>query len=661
MKYQILGVYTFLYIFSFLTSCQNLRESDCSPLQQPLEVMFEDSILVNFCKSPFDAEKMWVQSSNNPFKITQIDLKTGKKRALENEYARFYRPNNMESYYQKDPYDAFIWFALPGSNVVLYNPKTDVFWDIAVSNVQRIIPRPNEVYFVSDKGLLYWDRKTKSLTSIPGMPPKNYYHSTMPNDSTLFLNAEFTFYFNSKTVKEGVYIGDFKFSTPNSSYEVADEVGLFYRKNSLWYYYKDQFSQLPLPQNNLGGTKIINQQFWQSDGRNFYCFDPKTNTVKTYPFRLPNLYQRSIDYVVDDHYIWIKQQGQIMLIRLTDNQQFEYPIKVGEIHLKTTLDDCNAYLLYQNKVVVVSKEDFFKQCIPFDPNQYELELNMFETVVDSLGIGKDTIASTALSKLNYLKARYAQTEHIETKQAIEILNTGAFQSVRRRLPEGYIACYKDTAMPISQRLSCITYLMHQYAHSAKFEALIALEKDYYHYFSVSGEERNADMSIVMDSVKRYLLIVDSLQKTTLTKDSIYYFKTNALGGICVTPWFCSQGCAGCDFSLVMDNLKSLSTKFKQSKLCDNADYYLLVLSYNLDYSDDGEIELHIERLNNLLKKYPDTDLKADIQYDIFTNWSSMYTKNKKMIQASAQNFIQSFGTDERVKEIKRVLRDLESQ
>ena len=138
------------------------------------------------------------------------------------------------------------------------------------------------------------------------------------------------------------------------------------KDRSLWYFYEGVRGKLPLPYEYIDNTKISNQKYWQSDDKFYYSFDPKSNKVNKYAYRLPNVNNYALHYQIDARYIWILKPGQVMLIRLLDNKQFEYPIQSEEGHIKTIFDECNVYSLYKNKLIITSKEDFIKQCSPFD-------------------------------------------------------------------------------------------------------------------------------------------------------------------------------------------------------------------------------------------------------------------------------------------------------
>jgi outer membrane protein assembly factor BamD (BamD/ComL family) len=163
----------------------------------------------------------------------------------------------------------------------------------------------------------------------------------------------------------------------------------------------------------------------------------------------------------------------------------------------------------------------------------------------------------------------------------------------------------------------------------------------------------------VDSVEVYLAEIDSLTKSNLTEDSLYYFKSLALETICKTLWYCHEGCGGCDFSLVTNKIKSFQSKYPTSNLSDNSMLYLIEMDYLYNDREDKSLIAKIMDYENFLKKYPDSDLKPDVQFSIFMTWASMQNRKKEKIKATAKRFISESGTDKRIKDVKQRLKELE--
>lgn len=350
--------------------------------------------------------------------------------------------------------------------------------------------------------------------------------------------------------------------------------------------------------------------------------------------------------------------GQVMLIDLKTGQQLEYPIQVEDGHLVTIFDKLNVYLLYKTKLVIISKQDFIKRCLPFDVRKYESNLKQFNNTLDSIGISNDTVVSVALSKLNYLKKIYSGTEHIQIKQRLKALNVQVFQMVKWKFPNGYIDCYEQQDLPIEQRRKCLISLIDQYGRLSNFEKVLQLEATFEKTFGNPRTSGEYDFAETMDSTKKYVLKIDSLNNAGLSNDSLFYFKTMALETICQTYWYCPPTCAGCDYSIIYDQLKLFHQKFPRSKLCDNAAFYLFVGQTQFDFEEDQSIVELNSAYEKFLKKYPDSDLKANILIEVFYNWASMQVLNKKEINSVAQRIFQEFPTNKRIPYVKKRLDSL---
>ncbi len=648
-----------------LIGCQKWQAEDCLAISNPMEIKFEDTTLQSICFSPFEEGKVWIRIGNKKNNdVVEVDAFSGQKTILDEKYSRFFYSENDNGYIRychKDQFDSLVWIGGPNKNVVYYDQRTKLIQELPVRYVTRIISKPNEVFFVSVQGFCYWDRKAKTIAQVPGIPSEFIQTSELINDSVIVLDGKYTYWFNSKQVKKGIYINKYEHKGEWYSYKANDGLGLFYANDSLWYSYNGTVDILPLPFRLKDYTKISGQKYWQSDNDFYYSFDPKSKTINKYEYNLPPVNNYAIEYQVDSRDIWITRPGQVMLVDLVTKQQLDYPIRLEEGHVRTIIDKCNTYTLYKNKIILASKNDFKKKCQPFDFKQYELDLKKFNYNVDSIGILKDTQPAVALSKLIYLKNIYSGIDHIEIKQRLQDLNVLAFQSITWEFPNGYIACYKNKDLPIDQRKSCFISLVDLYGRLSDFKKVLQLEHEFENSFGNPISEGGYYFASVMDSTRRYVFKIDSLKNIGLSDDSLYYYNALALETICRTHWYCSEGCAGCDFSLVLDKLKGFLQKFPESSLCDNAELYLLNANYMYDYDEDESLMAQNKEYEQFLKKYPDSDLNANVQFQIFLNWALMQTLNRGEINSAAQRFFREFPSDKRTAEVKQRLNNLNNR
>lgn len=432
------------------------------------------------------------------------------------------------------------------------------------------------------------------------------------------------------------------------------------------YRYKDQHDslvwigavkKLELLNRNIDDPEVINQKYWQSAASFFYSFDSASNEVEKYRYRLSDVNKQPMSYEIDSRFIWITRPGQVMLISLADNQLFDFPIIPGDGYIQTIFDECNVYILYKNKFMLYSKEDFIKKCTLFDEKQFNQEIHQFDAVVDSLRLSSDTILSVSLAKLNYLKKRYQGVKNIGIVKKLRSMNTNALQNNIYQFSEGYTTCYQDSSRPTEQRKSCLEHLLEKYGRSANFDQVMLLKKEYIRYFGpLERSNENPDFVRQLDSVETYFAKIGYFQSTITAEDSLYYFESIALESICLTRWYCHEGCGGCDFSLVTNRLNLFMTKFPESALVDNCTLYLLNDKYSHDILEDELLKAQNRDYENFLKKFPDSDVTAEVQFAIFNNWMSM--ENKSKIKATGQRFIRTFGTDKRADYVKERIKEL---
>jgi hypothetical protein len=155
--------------------------------------------------------------------------------------------------------------------------------------------------------------------------------------------------------------------------------------------------------------------------------------------------------------------------------------------------------------------------------------------------------------------------------------------------------------------------------------------------------------------------MDTLARSGLSGDSLYYFQALALEPICWTPWYCHQGCGGCNYKLVTDKLKLLRIKYPNSMLIDDATVRILEYKYMMNYGDDETLLAMNRDYETFLSQYSESNLRANIQFKIFENWNYMFVNNPKneylkKVRSTGQRFIREFSSDKRVKEVEERLK-----
>lgn len=663
MKYILQHIHLLIGIALVIQAiaCQTTSDESCLSIHEPVKVIIEDSTVYDISFSPFDQHKIQLHTGYKTKHLWEVDKTTGHMTALEKQrYTPFYSDNyrKLKDYYT-DPFDSLVWKGGPNGNVEYYDQRIKTIQELPLRHVFLIIPKQELVYLVSVRGLFYWDRKSKKIHQVTDVPLDVIQQAGIPNDTVLVIDKKYAYLFNSKQVKKWSFFDQYMSIEKKSSFNASDYLVLYNKEDSLWFVFEGKTGKLPLIHNQIGRTSVINRQYCQFDRQFFYSFNPKTNKNKRYAYRLPAINNYVPGFSMDSRYLYIQRPGQLMLVRLSDNQHFEFPVAAEEQYIKTIFDECNVYTLYRNKLIICTKADFIKKCRPFDVEKYEKDLEAFEYTIDSLGILHDTLASSALMKLKYLKKRYSGVDHIEILQQLQSMDWRAFQGVHFYSPHEYTACYRDSSLPVSRRRYCLIELTSQYGRAADFEKVIYLDQEYNKYLGKWRSTEYYEYISDLDSVKRYYSQIDSLSKLNLSADSLYYFRALALETVCKTSWFCYEGCAGCDFSLVINKMKTLPEKFPQSKLVDNAAFYLIYVASLYSHGEEEALIEGNKQYEKFLQKYPDSDLKADALYNIYMNWMSMYMPDKAKTKSAGLRFIKAFPADKRVSEVKEGLSSLE--
>lgn len=357
----------------------------------------------------------------------------------------------------------------------------------------------------------------------------------------------------------------------------------------------------------------------------------------------------------DDKYIYIQRPDQLLIISQLNNYHYDYPIKTEQGFKKMIVDECHIFLLFKDRLVIDNKNHFISSIPIFDANKYEKDLAIYQTFIDSIQIMQDTNIISIANKLKLVQSKYRYNTHTEIVKRLSALENSKFDHISYDLPKGYIACYKNENFPLGHRKNCMYYLIDYYGHKAEYKKVIALDKQRQKYFSVSKESDENYFQSVIDSTRKYLYILDSLDGSGLSEDSIEYQKIMALLIIRKTRWFCSEGCGGCDLSPVFSGLKKFVNKYPQSQLADNAKFNLIEMS-TWYIPENEEIQASIRAYRNFILKYPESDKIADARFEYYISLREFSPQKITEISKAGRAFIKRHPADPRVEHIREYLK-----
>jgi hypothetical protein len=233
----------------------------------------------------------------------------------------------------------------------------------------------------------------------------------------------------------------------------------------------------------------------------------------------------------------------------------------------------------------------------------KLEFNRF---LDSIQYGTDTTEAIVLEKLTIIRKKFAGDTHPDLPRLLREAEGFGFNHINYDTEEKNENCCRNKSLPISVRRNCFWRLLHDIVHQGEYKRAIRLYAEMRPVFDSVSAHNWYDTG--MDSLRRYLVIQDSINKLPLPSDSLHYLQAQAYRTVVMTAFYCHEGCGGCDHSIIMDQLTSLLKLYPESALVDNAAFELI--EYQYQYSDGMEEEVRTEEkkaLNMFIKKYRGTD------------------------------------------------------
>ncbi len=611
MKLNIIG---FLFLFAFF-SCETKTDViDChiSNVNNTLEIKFEEGNAKSFSFSPFEKNKVFIafKESNNSFLEYNLLDKSFQPLDKKNYKSRF--PSNAPIYI--DQKDTSIWI---GGNYDLkkVSTLTEKVTAFPIKQVTRIIPYNSKIYFASKKGFYKWDKKKQSHKKID-LPLRNFPSTQLLDERTLVFGNNFTYDLENDTWKKGVLVYNHTSKEDPRNFKMAKGIAAFpYGKDKTTLVFPDETRLVGI------GNKPRSLNFqlpfiWKNSHKAIIRYDIEKNRLDTFRFTFPLALSRKnpFKFINKKTNTWIFKKGQLYFINTLTGEKYNYKFDSDENFISMKVDDCNVFLLFENKLIVKHKEAFIQECQPYDDKRYLAQLKEFRDFRNATKISKDTEEIEVLKKLGIIKSKYKNIDHPDIQRELDLLNTNAFNSVKYETATQLEACIKNKNIPVEKRKRCYQNLIYKQVRGAHFEKAIQLEKDFFATVDSASFSGEYDYYTNIDSVKNYLSEVDRLEKQNLAPDSLAFQKAIALQNVCSTPFFCHEGCGGCDFVLVTDALNNFIKNYPNSELRDNAEFDLL--SYHYMYGEDIYDENFFSDYDRFIEEYPNSDLVDDAQFRI---------------------------------------------
>jgi len=658
-----IGSLLIVFIMSSLSFISKSQNSDChstKPIINKIEILFSDTTAYyQFMLSPFDKNKVWVSFTGN--KIIEVDIHTAQINALSEEYRTVFSPVRNWSIC-KDNFDSIVWIGGNNCNLLKYEQRTKELVELPVRYVTKIIPQPARVYFVSFWGIYYWDRKQGKIEKELAVPLPIIQKSTLLDDDRILLDDSLTFDFKKRSSFHGIQYDGQDHITANQLLMVKSGIWVLRNGSSI----KILNNVEPIIELNNSQYKNSNQFLsidppfvWNPfDYQHIFTYNVKTKQTRVYWYRIPEINKFALSYLLCNNFLWIYRAQQVYLISMEDGKLYNYPISQNDGFLNLHVTPCNVYLLYKDRIKVYVVNNFINFCIPFDGIAYENELLKFKHACDSLKIFEEKNQTAIIEKLMVIRSLFSSSNNYEVKGQLADLDKSAFNNINKIFPSYYDSCYKNIELPLSYRKDCLYHMIYQYTKDGNINMVIKTDLLYHQLFGDPGKI-HFEYKSTKDSINKYIYVNNRIDKLKLSKDSAEYYKALSFLTICRTSWFVNEA-QYFDLTLVNTKLRKFIKSFPNSKLVDNAEFTILS-----NQGTDGEDEVTdldltniIDTYKNLLLKYPDTDLRADIQFIIITLYNEMNIKNNLLIKSECDKFIHEYPHFKNIEKVRNIFKSI---
>lgn len=656
MKFNIIGI---LFLFAFFSCETKTNENDCriSNIDSPYEIMFEGGKAHSFSFSPFEKNKIFITFKESTNSFLEYNLLDKSFISIDRKNHKFRFPSNVPVYVNQK--DTTIWI---GGNYDLkkVSTETDAVTTFPIKHVTRIISYNSKIYFVAKKGFYKWNKKNQSHKKID-LPLKNFPSSQLLDKKTLVFANDLTYDLENDTWVEGIHVYNQTSKVGPRNFKMKNGIAAFsYGKNKVTLVFPNE-TRLVGFGNKPRSLNFQPPFIWKNSHRAIIRYDIEKNNLDTFRFTFPLALSKKnpFKFINEKTITWISRKDELFFINTLTGEKYNYKFETDEKFISMKVDDCNVYLLFENKFIVKNKEEFILECLPYDGGKYLAQLNEFRKFRNATKISKDTEEVEVLKKLGIIKSKYKNIDHPDIQRELDILKNNAFNLVKYETVAQLEACIKNKRIPVEKRKRCYQNLISKEVRAAHFENAVQLEKDFFSTVDSNKLSQGYKYYTSIDSVKNYLANVVSLEKLDLPKDSLAFKKAMALQSVCSTPFFCHEGCGGCDFGLVTNALDDFVKNFPNSELRDDAEFDLL--GYHYMYGEDIYDENFYSDYDKFIEEYPNSDLVDDAKFriaDFILQYIEYTQEDKTVFLKRLSEIAEEFPDSEQTKWINKSLEQL---
>ncbi|MBL7798136.1 MAG: hypothetical protein JNJ90_16710 [Saprospiraceae bacterium] len=212
------------------------------------------------------------------------------------------------------------------------------------------------------------------------------------------------------------------------------------------------------------------------------------------------------------------------------------------------------------------------------------------------------------------------------------------------------SCLGDAALPLSERQACLRSLVCKRLRQQNFAGVLALDSLYGAGIPMPQDDWSGYHNL-LDSVRTHVSRTDSLTKLNLPPDSLAFFQAASLITVCQTSCFINESC--CDYSIALAALNAFTENYPQSRLADNAGYLYWSHYYCGEGGyDDGALHDMERQFRQILTRYPDTDLRDELEFQILATEMDRSDRDISKIKRLGIEYLRRFPKSPHANEVR---------
>lgn len=647
-----LSCFFFLLIISCCSCATEVDEVDCNYLalfDTTLVVDFPDSNSISFDLSPFEHNKVLI---NFPVKSFEYDLSSKDKVGIPNDHWKKKSAGKFTVY--EDKKDSIVWV---GGQLLSYDQKQKTAKYYSLENVSRITAFQDRTYFVSSSGLYYKIDGIDSIIQVTDFPLSSIFSSQQLDSKTLIFNDSITYDLDTRRWTEGVYLHNMKLEKESCSFIAKNSIGVYKYRDWLSYITPDKTGRMiSVNSSKINNASIHDRYLFFIQSKTISRFDFEKDTMITFKYLMPLGGNQHVNVSFDDDLIWLRLPGQVSFLDMQTKDQFIFKDFDDRQIIDFSFDDCYVYLLFEHQLIVYPKSHFINQCERFDKQKYKNELVYYNTFLDSIGLLRAQNIDSVIHKLSVVKTNFERSNNLDVRSKLSGLDRIAFNNLYLETKAELEQCYNSIQIPVYQRASCFKRLIRSEVHSRNFKRVMDIQSEYYNQGAHRIDLQNKYFMTNIDSIKKYIQVTDSLSNLSIAVDTIAYQKALSIESVCLTQFFCHEGCGGCDFTFLFEDLKEFISQYPNSPLVDNAEYLMITRTYAYHHDDlDHQFLIDLESFKN---KYPDSEKLVDADFEIISYLFYINHTTGTKHRDRLVKFIQDYPSDRRINEVKNILANL---